>query len=37
MPIMFVHIGFVRSTVIIATVWLIQAVAAKLNFESTRL
>ena len=37
MPIMFVHIGAVRASILIGVVWLVQLAAAKLNFESTRL
>ena len=37
LPIMFVHIGAVRASIVFAIVWLLQVMAARLNFESTRL
>ena len=37
MPIMFVHIGIARASIVFAFVWLLQIVSVKLNLESTRL
>ena len=37
LPIMFVHIGILRASILMTVMTLLQAVSAKLNFESTRL
>ena len=37
LPIMFVHIGILRASILMAVMTLLQAISAKLNFESTRL
>ena len=37
LPIMFVHIGIMRASIIMFVSWVMQALAAKLNLESTRL
>ena len=36
-PIMFVHIGVLRASLVFFVVWIMQVIAVKLNFESTRL
>ena len=37
LPIMFVHIGILRATILMAVMTLLQIISAKLNYESTRL
>ena len=37
LPIMFVHIGILRGTILMAVMTLLQTISAKLNYESTRL
>ena len=37
LPIMFVHVGILRASVIMFAIWLLQTLTTKLNFESTRL
>ena len=37
LPIMFVHIGILRGSILMAVMTLLQTISAKLNYESTRL
>ena len=37
LPIMFVHIGILRASILMFLMTVFQAISAKLNFESTRL